>query len=158
MVTTLLILSVKIAKWYEDFHSVVWDGNAAKVNGKSVTIDVAPTADDAGKFLKADGTWATPADTTYTFAEGTTNGAFDVTTGGKTTSVPVHGLGSAAFVESETFAAAKHTHAIDDVTGLQTALDGKITSTERRVLLTALLRLMPKHRSIPSIFLLTLMT
>lgn len=121
----------KIAKWYEDFHSVVWDGNAAKVNGKSVTIDVAPTADDAGKFLKADGTWAAPADTTYTFAEGTTNGAFDVTTGGKTTSVPVHGLGSAAFVESETFATAKHTHAIDDVTGLQTALDGKIASTEK---------------------------
>lgn len=121
----------KIAKWYEDFHSVVWDGNAAKVNGKSVTIDVAPTAADAGKFLKADGTWAAPADTTYTFAEGTTNGAFDVTTGGKTTSVPVHGLGSAAFVESETFAAATHTHAIDDVTGLQTALDGKIASTEK---------------------------
>lgn len=45
--------------------------------------------------------------TTYTFAEGTTNGAFSVTpSGGSATSVKVHGLGSAAYTNSNAYATA----------------------------------------------------
>ena len=40
----------------------------------------------------------TVTDTTYTFAEGTTNGAFSVTpTGGSAQTVSIHGLGNAAY-------------------------------------------------------------
>ena len=39
------------------------------------------------------------------------------------------GLGSAATSDSTAFAAASHSHAIADVTGLQTALDGKASAT-----------------------------
>lgn len=49
-------------------------------------------------FLRNDGTWATPANTTYTFAEGSTNGAFTVTpSGGTAQTVNIHGLGNAAY-------------------------------------------------------------
>jgi hypothetical protein len=55
--------------------------------------------------------------TTYTFAEGSTNGAFSVTpSGGSASPVPIHGLGSAAYCASTDFqaagsyAAANHTH------------------------------------------------
>ena len=60
-------------------------------------------------FLNANGAWTTPTDTntTYTFASGTTNGAFTYTpSGGSATSVSVYGLGSAAYVNTGTFAIA----------------------------------------------------
>ena len=45
--------------------------------------------------------------TTYTFAEGSTNGAFSVTpSGGSAISVKVHGLGSAAYTNSNAYATA----------------------------------------------------
>ena len=45
--------------------------------------------------------------TTYTFAEGSTNGAFSVTpSGGSATSIKVHGLGSAAYTDSNAYATA----------------------------------------------------
>lgn len=45
--------------------------------------------------------------TTYTFAEGSVNGAFSVTpSNGEAQSVPVHGLGSAAYTESSAYATA----------------------------------------------------
>jgi len=57
------------------------DGTAAGASG----LVPAQAMTDAGKFLKADGTWATPTDTTYT-ADSTTitlsNGQFSATTGG----------------------------------------------------------------------------
>ena len=44
------------------------------------------------------------SDTTYTFAEGTTNGAFTVTpSGGSAQTVTIHGLGSAAYAASTAF-------------------------------------------------------
>ena len=55
------------------------------------------------KFLREDGTWAAPSyttntNTTYTFAEGSTNGAFSVTpSGGSAQSVSIHGLNGAAY-------------------------------------------------------------
>ena len=55
---------------------------------------------DTTKYLRNDGTWQVPPDnnTTYTFAEGSTNGAFSVTpSGGSAQSVPVHGLEDLAF-------------------------------------------------------------
>lgn len=62
------------------------------------------------------GTWADVSgqsftlpdnNTTYSFAEGTTNGAFTVTpSGGTATSVAIHGLKSAAYTESSAYATA----------------------------------------------------
>ena len=49
--------------------------------------------------------------TTYTFAEGSTNGAFSVTpSGGSAQSVSIHGLKSAAYTESSAYATSGHTH------------------------------------------------
>lgn len=54
----------------------------------------------------------TDTNTTYTFAEGSTNGAFSVTpSGGSATSVKVHGLGSAAYTASTDYASSSHNHA-----------------------------------------------
>lgn len=50
---------------------------------------------------------STDNNTTYTFGEGTTNGAFTVTPSGSSSqSVKVHGLGSAAYTESSAYATA----------------------------------------------------
>lgn len=90
----IVVMAGKMAKWYNDFHSCVWDGNASKVNGHTVGINVpsnakftdttytvmtAATASAAGKsglvpapaagkqtsFLRGDGTWVVPTNTTY---------------------------------------------------------------------------------------------
>lgn len=88
-----------------------------KINGTETTVYTHPTGDgnlhvpatsttNNGKFLKAGSTagslsWGTPTNTTYTFAEGTTNGAFSVTpSGGTATSVKIHGLGSNAYTST----------------------------------------------------------
>ena len=85
---TLNISLGKIMKWKTDFHSCVWDGNAATVNNHSVAADVPADA----VFVN----------TTYAFTEGTTNGAFVVTpttngTAGSPATVPIHGLGTMAY-------------------------------------------------------------
>ena len=52
----------------------------------------------------------TNTNTTYTFAEGSTNGAFSVTpSGGSATSVKIHGLGSAAYTASTAYVSATTT-------------------------------------------------
>lgn len=59
-------------------------------------------------------------------ASGTNNGTVKLTVDGKVTdNIAVKGLGSAAYTNSNTYAAASHSHLIANVTGLQTALDGK---------------------------------
>lgn len=66
--------------------------------------------------IKIDGTTTTlyaptNTNTTYTFAEGSTNGAFSVTpSGGSATSVKIHGLGSAAYTASTAYVSATATH------------------------------------------------
>lgn len=53
-----------------------------------------PSTAGTSKFLREDGTWADPASggTSYTFAEGTTDGAFTVTpANGSAQTVPIHG-------------------------------------------------------------------
>lgn len=139
----------KVAKWYEDFHSVVWTGDAATVNGKTVESNVpadakftdtweamrgatasnagaagyvpAPAAGDNGKFLKGDGTWGSPDVPEYS-AAGANLGL--VKTGGDVQITDGIITISPSFDTSY-----DHTHAIDEVTGLQNALDAKVPTT-----------------------------
>lgn len=68
-------------------------------------------ASSGSTYLKKDGTWGTPANTTYTFATGDSNGQIKVTpSGGSAQNVSVKGLGSAAYTASTAYAAASHTH------------------------------------------------
>lgn len=65
-------------------------------------------ASSGTSFLRKDGTWATPANTTYTFATGDSNGQIKVTpSGGTAQNVGVKGLGSAAYAASTSFAVSK---------------------------------------------------
>lgn len=58
-------------------------------------------------------------------SSGDSNGQIAITVDGTKTNASVKGLGSAAFTNSNAYATASHSHAIANVTGLQTALDGK---------------------------------
>lgn len=63
---------------------------------------------------------------TVSLSTGTNNGTIAITVDGvKTDNIAVKGLGSAAYTNSNAYAAAGHGHAISGITGLQTALDGK---------------------------------
>lgn len=54
---------------------------------------------------------ATDVNTTYTFSEGTTDGAFNVSVnGGAATPVYIHNLKSAAYTESSAYASSSHNH------------------------------------------------
>ena len=71
----------------------------------------APAAGNQSSFLRGDGTWVVPTNTTYTFATGTTNGTISVTpSGGSATDVAVYGLGTAAYTNSSAYATSGHTH------------------------------------------------
>ena len=98
-------------------------------------IAPAPTAAQAGSYLRGDGTWADPAATTapgkiasdsaqgasisfaredhthgIDLAEGDGNGQVKIAG----VNVPVKGLGSAAFTDAEDYASASHTHPQND--------------------------------------------
>ena len=63
-------------------------------------------------------------------AGGTNNGTLKLTVDGKATdNIAVKGLGSAAYTNTNAYAAASHSHAITNVTGLQKALDGKAAAS-----------------------------
>ena len=65
---------------------------------------------------------------------GSANGTISVNIGGTSKEVAVKGLGTAAYTSKDSYAAATHSHAIADVTDLQTALDNKqatISSTNK---------------------------
>ena len=90
---------------------------------------IAALANSTG-YLYNNGTgtfsYATPTDTntTYTFASGTTNGAFSVTpSGGVAQSVSIFGLGTAAYTASSAYATSGHTH-----TGVYQPLATNLTS------------------------------
>lgn len=73
-------------------------------------------------------------DTTYTFAEGTTDGAFSVTpSGGTAQSVSIHGLGSAAYTASGDYATDDHTHGYINNNGSITTTD-TIASGDRLII------------------------
>jgi len=64
-----------------------------------------------GKTVPADAVFT---DTTYTFAEGSTNGAFTVTpAGGSAKTISIHGLGSAAYEATTAFVPAKPDGTVD---------------------------------------------
>ena len=86
------------------------DGKVDKVTGSSLVADTliaklsgGAVADNNASFVTGDQVYDAIAtkpdkDTTYTFATGTTNGAFTVTpSGGEAQTVSIHGLGSAAY-------------------------------------------------------------
>lgn len=59
----------------------------------------------------------TDTNTTYTFASGTANGAFQVTpSGSSAVSVAIYGLGTAAYTDSTDYASSSHTHAESSIT------------------------------------------
>lgn len=70
-------------------------------------------------------------DTTYTFAEGTTNGAFTVTpSNGTATSVKVHGLGTAAYKATGDFATAAQGAKADSAIQSVKSLDTTATTSQ----------------------------
>lgn len=78
--------------------SMTWGGTytLARINGTDIKVTMPGNPN---------------TNTTYTFAEGSTNGAFSVTpSGGSAQSVPIHGLGTAAYKAVGDFAAASHSH------------------------------------------------
>ncbi len=107
------------------------------VSGGSYTL---PTASSTvlggikvGTNLSIDGSGvlsSTDTNTTYTFASGTTNGAFSVTPSGSSAqTVAIYGLGSAAYTASGDYATSSHTHG--NITNA-----GAIGSTANRVIVT----------------------
>lgn len=64
-----------------------------------------PKSTNVNAYLKGDGSWSVPENTTYTISEGSSNGTIKVTSSdepNKPVSVPVHGLGSAAYKNVDT--------------------------------------------------------
>lgn len=85
-----------------------------------VDVTKVSTAIATAKQEAIDAAASADKDTTYTFAEGTTNGAFSVTPkGGSVASVKVHGLGTAAYTASTAYATAAQGKLAD--TALQAA-------------------------------------
>ena len=86
---------------------VVTDGTTGGVKSSGYTI---------AKSVPSDAVF-TDNNTTYTFATGDSNGQIKVTpSGGTAQNVSVKGLGSAAYTASTAYAAASHTHTINQVT------------------------------------------
>ena len=78
--------------------SMTWGGTytLARINGTDIKVTMPSNPN---------------TNTTYTFAEGSTNGAFSVTpSGGSAQSVSIHGLGTAAYKAVGDFAVASHSH------------------------------------------------
>ena len=91
----------------------------------------APSAGEATRYLRSDGTWQVPPDTNTTYSAnngvsltgttfsnsgvrsittGGTNGTISVNTNGTSADVAVKGLGTAAYTASTAYAASSHTH------------------------------------------------
>lgn len=76
----------------------LWSTIVAKVK------DALGISSSGSTYLKKDGTWGTPANTTYSFATGDNNGQIKVTpSGGSAQNVSVKGLGSAAYTASTSY-------------------------------------------------------
>lgn len=119
-----------VPAWRTDDNTIYTDMKGATSSASGVHgLVPAPTSGERVSFLRGDGTWATPANTTYTAGagisisgtqisnagvrtidSGTTNGTISVNTGGTTTDIAVKGLGSAAYTASSAYAPASHTH------------------------------------------------
>lgn len=87
-------------------------GASSNSNGTKGLVP-APTAGDQDKYLKADGTWGAinvSNDGVRSIASGSSNGTISVNTNGTTADVAVTGLGSAAYTDSNAYAASDHNH------------------------------------------------
>ena len=78
-------------------------GATSSANGSVGYINTVPPKNGYNtKFFRADGSWAIPANTTYTFATGDNNGQIKVTpSGGSAQNINVKGLGDRAFDSTE---------------------------------------------------------
>lgn len=119
-----------VPAWRTDDNTIYTDMKGATSSASGVHgLVPAPTSGERVSFLRGDGTWATPANTTYTAGagisisgtqisnagvravdSGTTNGTISVNTGGTTTDIAVKGLGSSAYTDSSAYAPASHSH------------------------------------------------
>ena len=97
-------------------YQLVWDSNKRTLKLQSKNKNSSTWTDVSGQsFTIPDN------NTTYTFAEGTTNGAFSVTpSGGSAQSVKVHGLGTAAYKADTYFATA------ESVSTIESSLEGAV--------------------------------
>jgi len=105
--TTVLSIEGMFGFWTQQYISALGQGEGGGGGGSSTLanlLDVVLTSPSNGQVLTYDitlGKWvngAASAGTTYTFAEGSTNGAFLVTpSSGIAQSVPIHGLGDLAY-------------------------------------------------------------
>lgn len=119
-----------VPAWRADDNTTYSDmkGATSSASGTHGLVP-APTSSQRGQYLRGDGTWSTPTDTTYTagagisisgtqisntgvraIGPGSTNGTISVNAGGTTTDVAVKGLGSSAYTDSSAYAPASHSH------------------------------------------------
>lgn len=119
-----------VPAWRTDDNTTYSDmkGATSSASGTHGLVP-APESSQRGQYLRGDGTWSTPTDTTYSagagisisgtqisnagvraIGSGTTNGTISVNAGGTTTDIAVKGLGSSAYTDSSAYAPASHSH------------------------------------------------
>ena len=104
--------------WRDDSDTKYYVFGKSGSTASSGLVPAPSTTAGSSKYLREDGTWATPPDTntTYTFATGTTNGTISVTpSGGTATDVSVKGLGTAAYTASSDYAPYSHNHSASNI-------------------------------------------
>lgn len=115
---------------------------SGEIQDTNTTYKIEQDANDGHKITlssrEVNGSWTVVStitipddDTTYTFAEGTTNGAFSVTPkGGTAQTVSVHGLGSAAYTASTDYAAKAYEGKVDTLVGTDTGKSVRTIANE----------------------------
>lgn len=119
-----------VPAWRADDNTTYSDmkGATSSASGTHGLVP-APASSQRGQYLRGDGTWSTPSDTTYSagsgisisgtqisnagvraIGPGSTNGTISVNAGGTTTDIAVKGLGSSAYTDSSAYAPASHSH------------------------------------------------
>lgn len=115
---------------------------SGEIQDTNTTYKIEADATDGHKFTlyskEVNGSWTAAStitipddDTTYTFAEGTTNGAFSVTPkGGSAQTVSIHGLGTAAYTDSTAYAAKSYEAKVDTLIGSDTGKSARTIANE----------------------------